>query len=107
PFSVLMFILLVIFFLLILRHPPISPLFPYTTLSDLSCNQWRLPPHLQQRRDTCSSRRSHKGRLQPPRRRVGLPRQPDSPSMRHRSEEHTSELQSRGHLVCRLLVEKK
>src|SRR5437660_4075223 len=26
---------------------------------------------------------------------------------RHRSEEHTSELQSRGHLVCRLLLEKK
>src|SRR5690625_7012845 len=28
-------------------------------------------------------------------------------SLRHRSEEHTSELQSRGHLVCRLLLEKK
>src|SRR5207253_6200803 len=27
--------------------------------------------------------------------------------VRHRSEEHTSELQSRGHLVCRLLLEKK
>src|SRR5690625_6702793 len=27
--------------------------------------------------------------------------------LRHRSEEHTSELQSRGHLVCRLLLEKK
>src|SRR5439155_25685734 len=29
------------------------------------------------------------------------------PQDRHRSEEHTSELQSRGHLVCRLLLEKK
>src|SRR5690625_7448245 len=29
------------------------------------------------------------------------------PIIRHRSEEHTSELQSRGHLVCRLLLEKK
>src|SRR5207253_7002452 len=29
------------------------------------------------------------------------------PSLRNRSEEHTSELQSRGHLVCRLLLEKK
>src|SRR5690625_2770036 len=28
-------------------------------------------------------------------------------ALRHRSEEHTSELQSRGHLVCRLLLEKK
>src|SRR5690625_6144991 len=32
---------------------------------------------------------------------------PSSPSTRPRSEEHTSELQSRGHLVCRLLLEKK
>src|SRR5690625_6153712 len=30
-----------------------------------------------------------------------------SPCARRRSEEHTSELQSRGHLVCRLLLEKK
>src|SRR5690625_5727881 len=30
-----------------------------------------------------------------------------SPPKQHRSEEHTSELQSRGHLVCRLLLEKK
>src|SRR5207253_9475903 len=29
------------------------------------------------------------------------------PGIEHRSEEHTSELQSRGHLVCRLLLEKK
>src|SRR5690625_6760403 len=29
------------------------------------------------------------------------------PGLQHRSEEHTSELQSRGHLVCRLLLEKK
>src|SRR5690625_6691735 len=34
-----------------------------------------------------------------------LPRPPDKPPAR--SEEHTSELQSRGHLVCRLLLEKK
>src|SRR5690625_2254943 len=32
---------------------------------------------------------------------------PDLPSLTGRSEEHTSELQSRGHLVCRLLLEKK
>src|SRR5690625_5851897 len=31
----------------------------------------------------------------------------DNPGPCHRSEEHTSELQSRGHLVCRLLLEKK
>src|SRR5690625_5466837 len=32
---------------------------------------------------------------------------PDRPGLEIRSEEHTSELQSRGHLVCRLLLEKK
>src|SRR5690625_6172370 len=32
---------------------------------------------------------------------------PDGTEVDHRSEEHTSELQSRGHLVCRLLLEKK
>src|SRR5207253_10749303 len=38
--------------------------------------------------------------------RVDLADRPDGPVVR-RSEEHTSELQSRGHLVCRLLLEKK
>src|SRR5207302_9067261 len=36
-----------------------------------------------------------------------LTREPDSPGARPRSEEHTSELQSRENLVCRLLLEKK
>src|SRR5437660_7355773 len=36
-----------------------------------------------------------------------LPLRPKSPCSPTRSEEHTSELQSRGHLVCRLLLEKK
>src|SRR5437660_10139804 len=44
-------------------------------------------------------RRSQRGH-----RRAGRLRHPAAP---HRSEEHTSELQSRGHLVCRLLLEKK
>src|SRR5690625_6902070 len=35
------------------------------------------------------------------------PRKPSQPGDNRRSEEHTSELQSRGHLVCRLLLEKK
>src|SRR3712207_7973661 len=38
---------------------------------------------------------------------VCLPRDPDRPDPRFRSEEHTSELQSRQYLVCRLLLEKK
>src|SRR5690625_7263973 len=70
-----------IFFFLMIRRPPRSTLFPYTTLFRSRRGggrgaRWRL----------CSSR---------------------SLRCRTRSEEHTSELQSRGHLVCRLLLEKK
>src|SRR6476660_9974376 len=68
------------FFFLMIRRPPRSTLFPYTTL-------FRSRP----------PRRPHP-RL---RARAGLPRGAA------RSEEHTSELQSPDHLVCRLLLEKK
>src|SRR2546429_4098618 len=71
--------LFLFFFFLMIRRPPRSTLFPYTTLFR-SLWQARLP-------------RRH-------RRHAGTPR-------RLRSEEHTSELQSRLHLVCRLLLEKK
>src|SRR5436305_5541468 len=70
-------------------RPPRSTLFPYTTL-------FRSRPegaHLQQCRRKSLS-------LAPGRNRARL-------SDRDRSEEHTSELQSRPHLVCRLLLEKK
>src|SRR5215510_15439428 len=66
------------FFFLMIRRPPRSTLFPYTTLfrssacRGVSRSGWAA---------------GHQGR--------------------GRSEEHTSELQSRGHLVCRLLLEKK
>src|SRR5437879_9450577 len=72
------------FFLLMIRRPPRSTLFPYTTLFR-SRRPWR------------ERRRS----LQSPRLR-GL----DASSF-PRSEEHTSELQSPMYLVCRLLLEKK
>src|SRR5204863_5869111 len=64
-----------------IRRPPRSTLFPYTTLF-----------------------RSH--RPGPRRRRSRRPRR-QCPDPRSRSEEHTSELQSRRDLVCRLLLEKK
>src|SRR2546429_6789823 len=77
-----------------IRRPPRSTLFPYTTLSRSS-----LPPPqselLCQMPSTASSRAPSKGSPQ----RVTVSGQ--------RSEEHTSELQSRLHLVCRLLLEKK
>src|SRR3712207_7602752 len=100
-----MFIL--VFFFLMIRRPPRSTLFPYTTLFR-SSNADRLhrPPPLP----------SH-----PHRRRGGAPRAAGAPApgppgggLRRqgvlrvlRSEEHTSELQSRQYLVCRLLLEKK
>src|SRR5207253_11211367 len=81
-----------LFFFLILRRPPSSTLFPYTTLFR-------------------SLRLAHAKRLDHPIRRPRLDRQlrpqPIDALIVKRSEEHTSELQSRGHLVCRLLLEKK
>src|SRR6267143_2708606 len=68
------------FFFLMIRRPPRSTLFPYTTL-------FRSAPPVSY---AVGSRRPHPGH------RVLL-----------RSEEHTSELQSQFHLVCRLLLEKK
>src|SRR6266498_5643170 len=71
------FLFFFFFFFLMIRRPPRSTLFPYTTL------------------------------FRPD--RDGHPRLRPLPAFhpRFRSEEHTSELQSRPHLVCRLLLEKK
>src|SRR3984885_11836127 len=68
-----------------IRRPPRSTLFPYTTLF--------------------RSGRGH-GRGDVPRRARGAPRVRRRRTRGARSEEHTSELQSRPHLVCRLLPEK-
>src|SRR5690606_41436364 len=78
-----------VFFFLHSRGPPRSTLFPYTTLfrSPSSASNAASPT----RRRTTSSRR-----------RTG-----SASARRTRSEEHTSELQSRENLVCRLLLEKK
>src|SRR3712207_8398076 len=77
-------------FFLMIRRPPRSTLFPYTTLFRSPLSIRSSPP------STCSS--------------VLLPT-PDAPTRARcctcRSEEHTSELQSRQYLVCRLLLEKK
>src|SRR5947199_9620423 len=79
------------FFFLMIRRPPRSTLFPYTTLSDLCDDSIsRLPP--------TNAARS---------RMPASPRPEYSLRLRGRSEEHTSELQSLRHLVCRLLLEKK
>src|SRR2546422_5629211 len=100
-----------------IRRPPRSTLFPYTTL-------FRSDVHLRHELDA----RGHRG-LQSPRRRLLVEQDavqavadPErvlegldvdvrglggDRILDERSEEHTSELQSRLHLVCRLLLEKK
>src|SRR2546422_5806135 len=87
-----------------IRRPPRSTLFPYTTLfrSDLP-GHWDGTPAVEhtdgQQHQALGQRRCVQGQGQP---RFG----PVTPQP-VRSEEHTSELQSRLHLVCRLLLEKK
>src|SRR5439155_25718552 len=85
------------FFFLLLRRPPRSTLFPYTTLFRSLGVQAKLLRVLEQ------NEIYRVGSVEP--RRVDV--HVLAASNRDRSEEHTSELQSRGHLVCRLLLEKK
>src|SRR3712207_7815657 len=95
-----------LFFFLMIRRPPRSTLFPYTTLfrsraaaqgADLGLSQL-LPGDHRHGQGPALAR--------------SLAARPDAHLQRHkrpdlRSEEHTSELQSRQYLVCRLLLEKK
>src|SRR5258705_3967886 len=83
------------FFFLMIRRPPRSTLFPYTTLFRSRGLSLRLDPRRAPR-----ARRAESGPRAAPRRRA--PHREGT-----RSEEHTSELQSLRHLVCRLLLEKK
>src|SRR5690348_18058647 len=87
-----------------IRRPPRSTLFPYTTL-------FRSP--VRRGGTNSASRRSGRGRrfrtctsekAESHRAPFAVPARP---ARRRRSEEHTSELQSPVHLVCRLLLEKK
>src|SRR2546425_4498528 len=87
-----------------IRRPPRSTLFPYTTLFR-SRRQAAAGAGGQGLRDVDDCRRPADGGRYVPGRRVG-PGDP-SPAARERSEEHTSELQSLAYLVCRLLLEKK
>src|SRR3712207_7741490 len=85
-----------------IRRPPRSTLFPYTTLFRsvaAADHTSRLSP----RRLTFSSPLSPDALSSPMNTTVATPR----PKIASRSEEHTSELQSRQYLVCRLLLEKK
>src|SRR5438094_10342671 len=83
-----------LFFFLIIRRPPRSTLFPYTTLFRSGVVRPRLDRHV--------SRRPRQTSVQ-----LGRVRRRTRRRARARSEEHTSELQSPYDLVCRLLLEKK
>src|SRR5215510_16116863 len=83
--ALMSFLRLLFFFFLMIRRPPRSTLFPYTTSSDLVAQG--------RERDSGAVTTLADGR-----KALHVDVGP-------RSEEHTSELQSRGHLVCRLLLE--
>src|SRR3712207_9145410 len=88
---------IIFFFFLMIRRPPRSTLFPYTTLFRSVIHD-----HIRMKDfDQCCRELEHlfgSFSFRPTRPRPGEPK---------RSEEHTSELQSRQYLVCRLLLEKK
>src|SRR5258707_4546765 len=94
-----------------IRRPPRSTLFPYTPLSRSVKNHARL--ELVERRAPAAEQVRRSGLN--PSDSANLPVadqalddwRSHSDSIRNRSEEHTSELQSRQYLVCRLLLEKK
>src|SRR2546422_8589798 len=95
-----------------IRRPPRSTLFPYTTLfRSLDRHDVGVVPgrdgaqpvaHAEQSRAVRGGGRQGLGRCH-----AELDEPAELPSVLPRSEEHTSELQSRLHLVCRLLLEKK
>src|SRR5438876_5344428 len=91
------------FFFLTLRRPPRSTLFPYTTL--FRSPRRRRRQHRGQRLSAADARRDGGARDRP--RRHPSARAAGLTAVGARSEEHTSELQSPVHLVCRLLLEKK
>src|SRR3712207_8518015 len=95
-----------------IRRPPRSTLFPYTTLfrSDRPRDRPRPGVHEGLRRRLRGAARGRALQLPrgvDPRLRAGAAAPARGPPVRPRSEEHTSELQSRQYLVCRLLLEKK
>src|SRR5690349_23981536 len=90
-----MYYTFICYFLFLIRRPPSSTLFPYTTLfrSWRADRQGLFVASVAGGEGSCVTDR--------------LPTLPWLDAARTRSEEHTSELQSRRDLVCRLLLEKK
>src|SRR3712207_8216629 len=88
-----------------IRRPPRSTLFPYTTLFRSVEPVGTAPPSTRRERVADGRRATAPSTRPSPRRRVAS--WPTRWPALRRSEEHTSELQSRQYLVCRLLLEKK
>src|SRR3712207_9404766 len=89
----------VVIFFLMIRRPPRSTLFPYTTLFRSHGGGREGPGHVKARAIERPSKRRSGG--------AALAASSLPAACVARSEEHTSELQSRQYLVCRLLLEKK
>src|SRR5258708_11186962 len=94
-----------------IRRPPRSTLFPYTTLfrsAILNGSSGKAPGYYSGDSASLDSRKTDRASFNSIARRNGRRLDPffSNPTMQ-RSEEHTSELQSPDHLVCRLLLEKK
>src|SRR5258708_13327244 len=87
------------FFFLMIRRPPRSTLFPYTTLFRSWINALVLSAGGTVITDTTAGRNAKIT--------IDSPAGQAAAGVIERSEEHTSELQSPDHLVCRLLLEKK
>src|SRR5688572_31854713 len=89
-----------------IRPPPSSTLFPYTTLFRSKPRRNHLPAFLGQPRYEArhgeQQQAAHEGPFAPEQ-----VTRPAAEQQEARSEEHTSELQSQSNLVCRLLLEKK
>src|SRR5256886_9445337 len=81
------------FFFLMIRRPPRSTLFPYTTLFRSTLLPYLMLDQGMSEDDAVTEAM-----------RIGMR---NAGLMQERSEEHTSELQSQSNLVCRLLLEKK
>src|SRR5260370_10351745 len=94
------YVVLHAFFFLMIRRPPRSTLFPYTTL--FRSNQVSVPGSTGSRSTRPATATGSGGGAI-----VGTRSRSTRTSRRTRSEEHTSELQSHLNLVCRLLLEKK
>src|SRR2546427_5653049 len=93
---------LLFFFFLMIRRPPRSTLFPYTTLFRSGLAVGHVPI-----KDTADERRDQERAGLAAGQCLGRVEDQGQVAVDARSEEHTSELQSQSNLVCRLLLEKK